>query len=168
MLLLFKPSSKQPISRPGRLIRWGILGLSTAPLVGSYWYSQGYRLPFLGCPIRHLTGIPCPTCGMTRSFMAIAQGNWSQAFAHHLFGPVLFVGLAIAVVHLSTELIVGRRITTGYSACIRQPQISYFGLTTFLSYHAWRLYSLSQSGELSRAFFHSPLGHILFASPGVA
>src|SRR6476619_4241636 len=111
--------SKCSLSRQGRLTRGGILGLCTAPIAGAYWYSQGYRLPFLGCPIRHLTGIPCPTCGMTRSFMAIAQGNWSQAFAHHLFGPVLFVVLAIAVFHLSIELIVGRRISTSYSACIR-------------------------------------------------
>ncbi|MBW4487781.1 MAG: DUF2752 domain-containing protein [Trichocoleus desertorum ATA4-8-CV12] len=160
--------SKHALSRQGRLIRWGVLGLCAAPIAGAYWYSQGYRLPFLGCPIRHLTGIPCPTCGMTRSFMAIAQGDWNQALVHHLFGPVLFVSLAIAAVHLLAELVVGRRITTGYSALISQRQVHYLGLAMFLSYHIWRLYGLSQSGELSLAFLHSPLGHMLFASPGMA
>ena len=159
--------SKHALSRQGRLFRWGILGLCAAPLAGSYWYSQGYRLPFLGCPIRHLTGIPCPTCGMTRSFMAIARGDWNQAFAHHLFGPVLFVGLAIAAVHILTELVVGQRVTTGYSALVKQPKVHYLGLAAFLSYHAWRLYNLSQAGELSLAFLRSPLGRLLFASPNV-
>jgi hypothetical protein len=160
--------SKHTLSRQGRFIRWGVLGLSAAPLAGSYWYSQGYRLPFLGCPIRHLTGIPCPTCGMTRSFMAIAQGDWNQAVTHHLFGPVLFVGLAIAAAHILAELIIGRRIATGYSVFISQPKVHCLGLAMLFGYHVWRLYGLSTTGELSLAFLHSRLGHLLFASSGAA
>jgi hypothetical protein len=100
--------------------------------------------------------------------MAIAQGDWDQALAHHLFGPVLFVSLAIAAVHLLTELLVGRQITTGYSVLVSQPRVHYLGLATFLGYYVWRLYGLSNAGELSLAFLHSPLGRILFTSPGSA
>ncbi|MEH2250024.1 DUF2752 domain-containing protein [Nostoc sp.] len=67
--------SLYPLSYHGKLVRWGLLGFPCTPLFSTYFYHQGHRGGFLVCPIQHLTGIPYPTCGMTRSFIAIAQGN---------------------------------------------------------------------------------------------
>ncbi|MEJ1937304.1 DUF2752 domain-containing protein, partial [Nostoc sp. NIES-2111] len=103
--------SPYPLSCHGKLVRWGILGFSYAPLIGTYFYNQNYRIGFLVCPIRHLTGIPCPTCGMTRSFMAIGRGNWSQALGEHLFGPILLASFVVAIVHITLELLTKHRIT---------------------------------------------------------
>ncbi len=140
--------SNSVLSYQGRIVRWGILGFSCTPLFGAYCYNQGYKIPFVVCPIRHFTGIPCPTCGMTRSFMAIARGDFSQAVNYHLFGLVLFASFAIAIIHVSLELVTKRRITAFYCQVLGQRKFQLFGLFVFLSYYALRLYGLSQRGEI--------------------
>jgi hypothetical protein len=42
------------------------------------------------CGFYHLTGYPCPLCGLTRSWVCCAQGDWSQAAFWHPLGPLLF------------------------------------------------------------------------------
>lgn len=37
----------------------------------------------IGCPIRYLTGVPCPGCGMTRAWFAVVHGDLAAAFAYH-------------------------------------------------------------------------------------
>jgi hypothetical protein len=44
------------------------------------------------CPLRRLTGIPCPTCGTTRAVLALLRGDWSAAFTSN----PLASGLALA------------------------------------------------------------------------
>jgi Protein of unknown function (DUF2752) len=139
---------------------WGWLGLCSAPLVGAVFYNQGLRLP-LACPIRHLTGIPCPTCGVTRSFMAIAHGDWQQAISMHLFGPVLFVALLVAVLHIGFELITNRRLSGWHLRVIKNRRLQVLGVSTYAGYYLLRLYQLSASGELAMSFTHSPLGRFL-------
>ena len=50
------------------------------------------------CPFRLATGLPCPGCGLTRSWVAAAHGDLSTAFADNLFGPVSLVAVTLAVV----------------------------------------------------------------------
>lgn len=156
--------SRHSLPGEARRIRSGILGLCCAPVVGAYFYNQGYRIPFLVCPLRHWTGIPCPTCGMTRSFMAIARGNLSQALAEHLFGPILFMFFLSAAVHLLVELLTGRRIKAFYEKVLRRRKLQRRCLLLALSYYGLRLYYLSSTGELSFAVGHSPLGQLLSSS----
>jgi hypothetical protein len=50
------------------------------------------------CPFRALTGLPCPGCGLTRSWVYAAHGWWRESFASHPFGLlVVAVVLALAV-----------------------------------------------------------------------
>ncbi|MDH6056395.1 DUF2752 domain-containing protein [Umezakia ovalisporum] len=142
-------------------MRWGILGFSYAPLLGTYFYNQNYRIAFLVCPIRHLTGIPCPTCGMTRSFMAIGRGDWSQAIAEHLFGPLLFASFVVAIVHITLELLTRRRVTAFYFCLLRLRKLQILGLFTIFIYYCLRLYYLSQTGEMYTAVSRSPVGQLL-------
>lgn len=92
------------LSKQERLSRWGFLGLTTAPLVGAALFNHSGTPPFLICPFRAITGIPCPGCGLTRSFMAIARGDFENALRMHLFGPVLFLAFAGAAVLMGLEL----------------------------------------------------------------
>ncbi|MGI8925207.1 MAG: DUF2752 domain-containing protein, partial [Tepidiformaceae bacterium] len=49
------------------------------------------------CPFRMATALPCPACGMTRSFIATADGGLARALAFHPLGPVLFAAAVLFV-----------------------------------------------------------------------
>lgn len=157
--------SEHSLSRSARRVRWAVLGGVVTPLVGAYCYGQGYRMPLLTCPVLHLTGIPCPACGMTRSFTAIAQGNLSQAVTHHLFGPILFAGFVIAAVHITIELLLMRQIRTSYISTVGDRRFLLLCLMATLTYHAHRLWQLANSGELYTGFVQSPLADLLLLIP---
>ena len=52
-------------------------------------------LPGYSCPIRHATGVPCPSCFLTRSICASLGGDIQNAFKIHLFGPPLAILLIL-------------------------------------------------------------------------
>ncbi|WP_448560684.1 DUF2752 domain-containing protein [Trichothermofontia sp.] len=157
--------STQRLSVSDRQQRWGALVLVAAPLIGAPLYNLGFRIPGLVCPLRHWTGIPCPTCGMTRSLMAVVRGEWDQAFIHHLFGPFLFIGLILCVMHWVIELLSDHQVQAFYSpwvrACGRDRRYPLTALGLLLGYHALRLSYLTTTGELQQAFWQSPLGQWL-------
>ncbi len=138
--------SRYRLSRQAKLVRWGILGLSSAPIFGAHLYNQNHRISFLQCPIRHLTGIPCPTCGMTRAFMALARGNLNEAVTYHLFSPLLFAGFIIALVHVSCELGLGHKIPGFYNLWLQKNKLKLF-LLVYISYYILRLYYWNRTGN---------------------
>jgi len=54
--------------------------------------------PGLPCPLRSLTGLPCPACGMTTSVKAVERGDLAAAWAANPFG---LVAVAVAVLLLA-------------------------------------------------------------------
>jgi Protein of unknown function (DUF2752) len=46
------------------------------------------------CAFRAITGRPCPSCGMTRSWNAMGHGEFREAAGFHLMGPITFVAAA--------------------------------------------------------------------------
>lgn len=51
---------------------------------------------FTVCAFKNFTGLPCPGCGLTHSFCALAKGEFSDAFSFNLLGPPLFLILGFA------------------------------------------------------------------------
>ena len=49
------------------------------------------------CPLRTITGIPCPMCGMTRGVTALVHGDFARAL---LMNPASYVAVALAVLLL--------------------------------------------------------------------
>jgi len=56
----------------------------------------GVEIPMV-CTIRRLTGMSCPGCGLTRSFVYMAHGAPLAAFRMNLLGPPLFAVVALQV-----------------------------------------------------------------------
>ena len=48
----------------------------------------------IGCPIKYLTGVSCPGCGMTRACISALRFDFLQAFEYH---PLWFAVLPIAI-----------------------------------------------------------------------
>lgn len=50
---------------------------------------------FTLCGFKNLTGLPCPGCGLTHSFCALAKGDIGVAAGFNLLGPPLFLALFV-------------------------------------------------------------------------
>jgi hypothetical protein len=60
-------------------------------------YFAGHALNFQ-CGFRAATGLPCPTCGLTRSVAMSLHGEWVRAWKLAPAGPVAVIGLGIFAV----------------------------------------------------------------------
>ena len=62
-------------------------------------------VPFWTCPIRAITGIPCPGCGLTRATFDLFRGDVYSSIKTHAFAPffVFAFALLIAVLVLPKE-----------------------------------------------------------------
>ena len=54
------------------------------------------------CLFRSLTGIPCPTCGVTRSFAALTRLDFAESFYYHPL-TILILALLYLVLYLDTS-----------------------------------------------------------------
>jgi len=45
------------------------------------------------CLFHRCFGLPCPTCGLTRSWSALLHGQVAAAFRFHLLGPAALAGV---------------------------------------------------------------------------
>ncbi len=61
--------------------------------IGLGWKGLHPWLPGWSCPLRALTGVPCPTCFLTRATSAALLGQWPKAVQLHAFGPLVAGGL---------------------------------------------------------------------------
>jgi MFS superfamily sulfate permease-like transporter len=52
--------------------------------------------PGIGCPLRALTGVPCPLCGMTRGVTSAVHGDLVGALRMNP-GSVVLVAMVVAV-----------------------------------------------------------------------
>ena len=64
------------------------LALLTIVGVMALIFVVGY---FIGCPIRVITGIPCPGCGMTRAFASLLHLDFARAFHYHPLFPLIII-----------------------------------------------------------------------------
>ena len=54
--------------------------------------------PPIACPLRALTGIPCPLCGMTRACVAAVHGHLGTSLAFNPAGVLVVLAAIVALV----------------------------------------------------------------------
>ena len=70
--------------------------LLPATLTGYLWIKGLHPLlPGWPCPLRALTGIPCPTCFLTRATTEALHGDLNSSVQWHAFGPVVAAMLIV-------------------------------------------------------------------------
>jgi Protein of unknown function (DUF2752) len=57
------------------------------------------------CPFRLVTGLPCPGCGLTRSWVYAMHGRWTAAVFANPFGLVLLAAAVTLVVAVVCSLV---------------------------------------------------------------
>jgi Protein of unknown function (DUF2752) len=66
-----------------------------AGLVGSvYPIITAHGWPGIACPLRTLTGVPCPFCGLTTATVALTHGDWTTAAST---SPLAYLVAALVV-----------------------------------------------------------------------
>jgi hypothetical protein len=88
------------------------------------------------CPFKMLTGLPCPSCGITKSIVSFYEGDVSKSFHYHILGPATVLFSISIIVMLLIEIITKKEHFNSY---FYSRKLAY-GLALFLAvYHIIRL-----------------------------
>ncbi len=91
---------------PDPMLHVAIAGLCALILIAAFVLQVeadvAVRLPLIGilpdsCWFRRLSSLPCPGCGLTRSFISLAKGELLRAWRFNPVGPILFVLVAAQI-----------------------------------------------------------------------
>jgi hypothetical protein len=78
------PSHARDLRTLGGAMAIGAVALPVLPDVGPL------------CPLRRLTGVPCPFCGMTTGVLALSRGDVLAAFAANPVAPLLVAAVVLS------------------------------------------------------------------------
>ncbi len=110
-----------------------------AVLAVGFVYFLFYRVTGVGCPIKFMTGVSCPGCGMTRATLAAVTLHFHRAFFFHplwMLPPIwvilyifqkkiprrLYNGLAVATVILFGIVYILRMANANDMIVVFQPK----------------------------------------------
>ena len=88
------------------------------------------------CPLKMISGFPCPGCGITKSLVYFYEGDLQKSLYYHILGPFVIAFCMVTIVVLSTELITKKEY---FNNLLFNKKLAY-GLAIFLAtYHFIRI-----------------------------
>ena len=104
------------VSRTERVFHASVAVLLAGVFVASFWPNDFAHEPTTFsadagrsmCLLRRLVGVPCLTCGMTRSFWALGRADVAAAVRFHPLGPAVFAIFALVLVRSARIAVAGR------------------------------------------------------------
>ncbi len=73
-------------------LTWGLV-IALVGILALGWLISGLPTPL--CPLHAVTGLPCPTCGMTRGLGCLLQGNVKAGILFNPLGMALVFGITL-------------------------------------------------------------------------
>lgn len=108
------PSRDQVVLRTGLVLLFAGLVVAAALLRPSSPGTDeglrvaGQRLPEV-CSLYRATGLPCPGCGLTRSWVSALHGRLPESLVHHPLGWLVLLYVAAQAVRHAAWLLLPRR-----------------------------------------------------------
>lgn len=106
--------SSEPLTRSQKrlYIGWGATWLLVLAYVASFRLWPDAVGMIVRCPLHELTGLECPSCGLSRAMSALMEGDlFRAADLNLLVFPAAFLGVAFPLV-CASDLLAGTRILT--------------------------------------------------------
>ena len=95
--------------RSYQLINYIIAGLIVLIIIYSGIFSAAGNSHPVKCVHEQLTGMQCPSCGLSRSFSEIVRFNFEEAKAWNIYGPRVFMFFLFQLFLRVTNIIYLRR-----------------------------------------------------------
>ena len=159
---------RRPLRRGDRVVHGVVAAVLAAVFVAGFAGVDRLKLGLpLGdgdgstsiCLLKRTTGIPCMTCGMTRSFCAISRGKFAEAVDFHPLGPVLYAVFAVVMLRAAAMAVFGR------TWLARAARVLIWSIPVLIAativVWAVRLASLFASGAAADAWRASAMGRFI-------
>jgi hypothetical protein len=132
--------------------QWLFFSLALAVLCASVLLGIGpqgqVRLPLLhvalpdSCAFHRISGRDCPGCGLTRSFVSLAHGDWRSAVQYNPVGPLWFGVLLAQIPYRGWQI---RRLRMGQPPVAWRPANGLVLIAVVLLFVQW-IYRLGELG----------------------
>lgn len=97
------------------------------------------------CPLKMLSGFPCPGCGITKSLVYFYEGDLQKSLYYHILGPFVIAFCVATIIVLSAELVTQKEY---FTKLLFNKKLAY-GLAVFLaSYHFIRILYFIQNNSI--------------------
>jgi hypothetical protein len=109
-----------------------------------YYTPSGAQTGINACLFKAATGLPCPSCGSTRSVLALMQLHFGDALYANPFGYIIALAIILLPVWVGYDLAVRRRtLYDFYLACeltIRKRWVAVSLILLVAANWAWNIY----------------------------
>jgi hypothetical protein len=96
------------------------------------------RLPSV-CAFYLFTRLPCPSCGMTRAFVALMHFDVQRAVRMNLLSIPLFAGFVVWWAVSTYQIVSGRKTRLGEWAAHRASRLTFLGIVILFLFGALRI-----------------------------
>jgi hypothetical protein len=107
------------------------------------------------CPFKMATGLPCPGCGITKSFIFFYEGDWYNSFHYHLFGPFAVVFCVFILFLIPLEFFTQKQYLRNV---LYNKTLAYFLSILLIVYHLYRTIDFIHSNSLQEIIHQSIWG----------
>ncbi|MDD2197931.1 MAG: DUF2752 domain-containing protein [Bacteroidales bacterium] len=104
-------------------------------MVGYVWLYMGIKTnitekkPVEVCLVKHITNIPCPSCGTTRSVISLAKGKFKDALQINPLGYVVATIMILAPIWILIDILIKKETLFGFyqkmEKYLKKPQFAF-------------------------------------------
>ncbi len=80
------------------------------------------------CLIKHVTNVPCPSCGSTRSVISLANGKFSDALRINPLGYVVATIMILTPIWILIDLLIKKKTLFDFykktETCLKKPKFA--------------------------------------------